>query len=127
MSAGTDFRDRDREATRAADHCSEHLFESQRGAMPWKPGVIAIFGNDGYSVDGRARDEVAMLRRKLAEAGHAVLGFGVDSQDGFTWALLVSSAGPESSETGQAFRYALLADDLDDLVLEAWAESNGLD
>jgi hypothetical protein len=120
----TDVADRNDEGDRQAAQVAEIFFkyrpEDRRGAEPWYWGVVAVFGNDGYSINDRAQKEVALLRRRLAEAGHTVLGFGVDPWEANTWVLLVSSAGPESSETGQAFRDELLAEDLNDLVQDVW-------
>jgi hypothetical protein len=118
--------DRDREAAGVANYCHNLLFQAHRGAKPWEPGAIAVFGNDGYSVGDRARKEVALLRRKLDEAGHAVLGFGVDSWEAYTWALLVSSGSLKEGTAARLFRDVLLSEDLTDLVWTIWDEVLGV-
>jgi hypothetical protein len=87
MSEAIDW---DAEARRAANLVGTHLLRAHRGAMPWEaPGTCAVFGNDGYADDPRARREVELVRDHLRSAGLDELGFGVCDEDGCTWALLV--------------------------------------
>ena len=59
------------EAATMADYVGDNMFEAHRGAMTWKQeGVSVVFGNDGYTQDGRARSEVAMVREHLGAGGH---------------------------------------------------------
>ncbi len=85
------------EAVVMAQYAGKEMFEAHRGAMPWKElGVSVVFGNDGYSQDVRAKQEVEFVRSYCERAGIAVLGFGVDPDDGYSWAMLVKSADHES-------------------------------
>src|SRR5262249_44866129 len=65
----------------------EDCFEAHRGAF-WgdQAGRLAVaFGNDGYPGDERAQQEVAAVRRLLAEYGGREIGFAV--QEEYSWAL----------------------------------------
>jgi hypothetical protein len=80
----------DDEARGAAEVASRgEIAEIDRGALPWdSPGVCVVFGNDGYSRQGRTRTEVLSLWRMLEQHRVEVLGFGI-SDTGDTWAMLV--------------------------------------
>lgn len=83
-------------AVETANHISENLFHCHRGALRCRFGqetANIVFGNDGYSgnEDCRARKEVEALRKHLETEGIAELGFGVDSNNGCTWVMLVDS------------------------------------
>jgi hypothetical protein len=93
-----------------------------RGAMPWRiEGVTLIFGNDGYERDQRSKDEVAKVRRFLAENGIEELGFAT-SPEGYSWAMLVRSddddrlndvvwaAWPDADETQKGFALSVMAE-----------------
>ncbi len=57
--------------------------------------VAVAFGNDGYEQDPRSQLEVARFRDVLQSLGVAEVGFGLDSQERYTWALLfVPGAAP---------------------------------
>ena len=102
------------EAARAADHvtCTE-LFKAHRGAIPWgNLGVVVVFGNDSYTKDERARREVEFVREFLRTEGLTELGFGVDSDEGYSWAMIV-----DTNFTPPLF-YA---------VWEAWGRASGAD
>ncbi len=91
-------------ATGLARYVREFPFDSRRGALPIRlPGdngqIIGAFGNDGYTTDGRAKQEVAALRQRLREAVLEELGFGL-SEDGHAWALLVLSAATPRQPSG---------------------------
>jgi hypothetical protein len=80
------------EAATMAQYVRDNMFEAHRGAMPWKQeGISVAFGNDGYSKDDRAKSEVARVREYLQERGLPILGFGVDSTEGYSWAMLVQT------------------------------------
>ena len=53
-------------------------------------GASFLFGHDDYLNDVRAREEVTLLRKYLADAGIPELGFGL-SDDGRTWVMAVWS------------------------------------
>jgi hypothetical protein len=100
------------EAIRAANHFNggEH-FQAPRGSKTWHTlGVCVVFGNDDYTQDVRAKQEVEFIRATLAMAGIAELGFGVNDDDGYTWAMLTRAHCP---------------DDLNDLAWDAWSVANG--
>ena len=82
----------DTEAATMADYAVDNAFKATVRRMPWKQeGVSVVFGHDGYDRDRRAKDEVAMVREYLALEGIPVLGFGVDSHTGYSWAMLVKT------------------------------------
>jgi hypothetical protein len=117
-------------ATGLAAYVREFLPYTRRGALaiqfPRGVGqVVGVFGNDGYAVDVRVKEEVAELRRRLEGAALKEMGFGL-SEEGSAWALLVrpgaslcqTSAGGIPTETLVAF--------LDDAVWEAWRIACGI-
>ena len=77
-------------ANEVADRIKAHRFDEHNGATCfWKRGVFIAFGNDGYSQDERSRSAVELLRQRLNDLQTIELGFGVDSSDGYTWAMFV--------------------------------------
>lgn len=105
--------DWDTEAARVADYIGSEFFHAHRGATGWRqPGVVVAFGNDGYADDPLAREAVAMLRAELERRGWPVLGFGTDSDGGYTWAMLI-----RASDVAEMFV----------MVWEAWSQSQGAD
>jgi hypothetical protein len=88
--------------------------------------VAAVFGNDNYRADYKARCEVAMVRQHLREAKLEELGFGL-SQDGHSWTLLVRTDGSQfKTEVGRRFQVELLKVYLDDLVWRSWWTACGV-
>ena len=86
----------DGEARRLADVVAKELGHIHRGAEYLHDGeVVAVFGNDGYSQDKRARLEVDLLRQQIADAEMEELGFGVDTlpgdDGGYTWVMVVET------------------------------------
>jgi hypothetical protein len=111
-------------ATGLARYVREFLPDSRRGALPIRlPGggrIVGVFGNDGYTADGRVTHEVAAIRERFREAHLAELGFGL-SEDGHAWALLVLPAATQRDASGTDEGAALaLTSFLDDAVWEAW-------
>jgi hypothetical protein len=79
-------------AIEAATLVFSHLLGGRRGVMPWRQhGIAVVFGNDGYSFYSRSRDEVESVRERLRERGIEELDFGLDAQEGYSWAMLVRS------------------------------------
>ena len=92
-------------ASGLAAHVRKNLASVERGAVPVRvveeePGrpvrfvgesasVVGLFGNDNYIAEARSRREVELIRQRLQELAAQEIGFGL-SQDGFSWALLVS-------------------------------------
>ena len=102
------------QATIAADAVAEQHFDVHRGAMTTElhfgEPAIVLFGNDSYARDERTRRQVELVRDALVRYGIRILGFGVDTEESYSWAILVDSED----------------EDLGDLVWAAWAEARGL-
>ena len=106
-------------AIEAADRIKAHRFDEHNGAACfWKRGVFIAFGNDGYTQDEKSRGAVDLLRQRLDDLQITELGFGVDSSDGYTWAMLVQ---PEEFLSEDGFVEELAA-----LVTEARRISKGI-
>src|SRR5262245_26020670 len=89
------------------------------------PLVVAVFGNDNYYHDPKARAVVERVRRRLPDAGAEEMGFAV-SNDGSTWVLLVGTEGGHyRTQMGKTLQKLLLEAFLDDVVWEAWREIYG--
>jgi len=78
-------------ANAVADQISRDMFPPHRGVIeiqnPFGGGRCAVaFGNDGYSQDERTRAYVDAMLGEMA-ANDPVLG--IDSDDGYTWAIVV--------------------------------------
>jgi len=67
---------------------SEEYHHWHRGAFHCGHGCRVIFGNDGYSQDKRAGEEVRLVKEHLKPLDIVVEGFGV-SPGGYTWAMIV--------------------------------------
>jgi hypothetical protein len=77
-------------AKAVAEHINRHMFQPHRGVIevrnPFGGSCIAAFGNDGYRQDERTRAYVDALLEELGRL-HPVLG--LDSDEGYTWAIVV--------------------------------------
>lgn len=77
-------------ANAVADHISREMFPPHRGVIevrnPFGGRCLAAFGNDGYSQDDRTRTYVDALLEEIG--GHDPV-LGIDSDDGYTWAIVV--------------------------------------
>ena len=88
--------------------------------------LAAVFGNDNYRADLKARHEVAMVREYLLEAQLQELGFGL-SQDGHSWTLLVrTNSSRYQTDVGKQFEVEMLKVYLDDVVWRAWWTACGV-
>jgi hypothetical protein len=88
------------EAVEMANYVSKHMSNVHRGAMAWRQvGIAVVFGNDGYS-DIRTQQEIASLRDDFEESHPRVeeIGFGVDDEENFSWAILVKLHEPGEPE-----------------------------
>ena len=89
------------------------------------PLVVAVFGNDSYYADAKARDIVERVRHRLGDTGAEEMGFAVN-EEGSSWVLL---AGTDSSryqtKMGKSLQKLLLEAFLDDVVWAAWREVYG--
>jgi hypothetical protein len=89
------------------------------------PLVVAVFGNETYYADPRARDMVERLRRQLSEDTGQELGFAV-SDDGSSWVMLVGADGRRyTTAAGRALQKLLLEGFLEDAVWSAWRGAYG--
>jgi hypothetical protein len=85
------------EAVAMARYVRENMFEAHRGAMPWKqPGVSVIFGNDGATGEHTTR-EIEAVRECLQLCEIPILGFGVEPEANYSWAMLVQSHEPAAN------------------------------
>ena len=106
-------------AVEAADRIQAHRFAEHNGAACWwQRGVFVAFGNDGYRQDETSRSAVELLGQRLDDLQITELGFGVDSNDGYTWAMLVQ---PEEYLSEEVF-----VEELAGLVTEARRISKGI-
>jgi hypothetical protein len=118
-------------ATSLATYARKEMPTTPRGSLlirlVGENTVIAgVFGNSNYLGDERARQEVALIRQRLKDAGVEVLQFGL-SLDGYTWALLVRvDDKPYQTETGRAMRRELLKSFLDDVVQDVTRTLDGV-
>jgi hypothetical protein len=116
-----------KKAEQAATWIGEHLLEAHRGAMTWEPGVIALFGNDGYAHDDRTKCEVEAVRRGLPSVPAEELAFATDPSDSYTWVLLVEDLVPaHQTGPGRVIRWELFSRSLDELIWSAWGEACGV-
>ena len=77
-------------ASAVADQISREMFPPHRGVIevrnPFGGRCLAAFGNDGYRQDERTRAYVDSL---LEELGRLNPVLGIDSDEGYTWAIVV--------------------------------------
>jgi hypothetical protein len=89
------------------------------------PLVVAVFGNDTYYTDAKAREVVERVRRRLPDAGAEEMGFAVNP-DGSSWVLLAGTDGGRyRTAMGKALQKLLLEAFLDDVVWAAWRDIYG--
>jgi len=78
--------------------------------------IIAVLGNEGYSSNSQARQEVESFRQGLLESGNDELGFSL-SPDGETWVLLMKpNLERNRTYAAKIFQLEMLKSDLDDFV-----------
>ncbi len=81
-------------ASAVADHISREMFPPHRGVIEVRNPFggcrcLAAFGNDGYRQNERTRAYVDALQAVLVEQGLWDVQLGIDSDEGYTWAILV--------------------------------------
>ena len=143
---GTDTPNWDQEAVRIANlvACENFLCHGDRGVLLLPDGLAAVFGNDGYSFDPRARLEVHFLRRLLDAQQIDELGFGIDtmkkgpksdelgvgidtmkkgpkSDAGCSWAMIIRSQEESKVSTDVMDSHG---DEVTEMVWQAWLEAN---
>jgi hypothetical protein len=73
-----------------ADHISETMMASHRGAIPWTRNSVVVYGNDCYSKDKRSQAAVEHLREGLKKTPFIEIAFGTDGDRGLTWAMEIA-------------------------------------
>jgi hypothetical protein len=94
-------------ATAVADYISAEMFPPHRGVIEVRNPFggcrcLAAFGNDGYRQNERTRVYADALLAELAEQGLWDAELGIDSDDGYTWAILVKLDPDEPAHLYQA-------------------------
>jgi hypothetical protein len=89
--------------------------------------LVAVFGNDRYTIDSRVAREVELVREWLTAAGALELGFGV-SPDGDAWAMLLRIENHRyHTPAGQEFFGELVRAEVEEEVDRAWRAACGAD
>jgi hypothetical protein len=89
------------------------------------PLVVAVFGNDNFYTDPKARAVVEHVRHHLPEAGADELGFSV-GDEGSSWVLLAGTDGSRyQTWAGKTMQKLLLEAFLDEVVWTAWRDIYG--
>lgn len=103
MTVGKQF------ANAVANHIAREMFPPHRGVIevqnPFGGRCIAAFGNDGYRQDDRTRAYVHALLEEIDGSDPAL---GIDSEDGYTWAIVV----PLEDDTAAPFVAAVIEHEL---------------
>ena len=78
----------------AAKHVFGKRIHEHRGAYEYKKRGVRctfesiVFGNDGFE-EVRVQKEVAQVAQRLEELHIPILGFGVEPEEGYSWAMRV--------------------------------------
>src|SRR5437588_173636 len=75
------------EARRAVERIGTELHEAWCGAVLWKPGIIALFGNEGSKGRVLSRWLKGLREIVVQQLGAIELGFAA-SEDGYSWVIL---------------------------------------
>jgi hypothetical protein len=82
--------------------------------------IAGVYGNANYLADERAREEVALVRQRLKEAGIEVMQFGL-SLDGYTWALLIRVDDRAfETEAGKAMHREIVKSSIDEIIQDVY-------
>lgn len=77
-------------ASTIAEYVGRHMPSAHRGALPYGlPGVLVLFGNDGFATDQRTKREVETVTQSLRLLGAEDLEFGTDKA-GDSWAIIAT-------------------------------------
>jgi hypothetical protein len=119
--------ERDGDVDRLAALVGEELFEAIRGVLRFDDGDLLVFGNDGYTLDKRARREARQVEAALLKRGFLVRGFGL-CPEGYSWALLVAPPVPKSEgELDRGFTAAEARELAERLLWEAAGQYRRVD
>jgi hypothetical protein len=89
------------------------------------PLVVAVFGNEAYHTDPRARAMVENFRHCLPDAGAREVGFAL-GDGGAHWVMLVGVEPADyRTEAGKTLQKLLLEGFLEDTLCMAWRGSYG--
>jgi hypothetical protein len=94
-------------ANAVADHIGREMFPPHRGVIEVRNPFggcrcLVAFGNDAYSQDERTRQYADALLVELAEQGMWDVELGIDSEQGYTWAIVVPLDDDEAAPLFQA-------------------------
>ena len=94
-------------ASAVADHISREMFPPHRGVIEVRNPYggcrcLVAFGNDGYGQDERTRQYADALLDVLHEEGMWDAKLATDSDENYTWAILVPLDDDESVRLYQA-------------------------
>src|SRR5262249_41929357 len=124
------LRRRDEDGDDLAQFINESLMSVHRGAVHmneeegWpatQPGDIVVFGNDGFTTDPRAKQEVAAVGEFARQQGFDPVHFGIDPS-GVTWAVVLQPGGGVDQEFVPE-----LAEEIDERLWEVWMEEFGVE
>jgi hypothetical protein len=117
-------------------HDDARLYKAHRGAFLYSPGIVVVFGNDGWPepddqdpelyddpwgiewTPAHSRREVEALRRELPASGWHVQELALGTHPPTSWAMLVLV--PQADDQRIVPRFC-------DLVWKAWRECVSLD
>ena len=110
-------------ANAVADHISREMFPPHRGVIEVRNPFggcrcLVAFGNDDYGQDERTRAYVDALLSELVDQGMWDVQLGIDSDEGYTWAILVPLDPDEYPE--------VLHPLIEDALYARYRESRGL-
>jgi hypothetical protein len=112
-------------ATSLATYARKELNSQPRGSLLIRlvsegTVIAGVYGNANYLADERAREEVALVRQRLKEAGIEVMQFGL-SLDGYTWALLIRVDDRAfQTEAGKAMHREIVKSCIDEIIQDVY-------
>jgi hypothetical protein len=101
-------RDRDDRGTVAANFVRDFYMHRHRGVIDCDDKYV-VFGNDGYFKDSRSQEQVSYVRERLKALDLREAAFGVDDEDGYSWALVIDN-----------YQRLEVTEELNEAVWESW-------
>jgi hypothetical protein len=101
------------------------LMEAHRGAFFPEPGVLILFGNDGYATDARSQGEVEYVRKRLPDFEAKELGFATDKDGGYSWAMLVQLPAAGEGAQIRLFGSETVRERFTNLIWDGWDAAGG--